>query len=182
MSSMYRDRTSSPGLRRSQLRLRAGVIHSHAGHCRPLTCGFGVELRGIEPLTSSMPCSQRTVSRVRQRLVEITQSESIQRPRPAETPSASGEASQRYGAVLPHLVMTGNVSTAVAGYVRGYVSLTSGSRCRFNGSAQHLVTARAFLLVGLCLVFCSRPILLSQASSWLTASPRPLLATAAPVE
>ena len=60
MSSMYRDRTS----RRSQRSQLATFTSAELTLAKPLQASdlrFCVELRGIEPLTSSMPCTRRTV-------------------------------------------------------------------------------------------------------------------------
>jgi hypothetical protein len=51
----------------------------------------------------------------------ITQSESIQRSRPAETTSASGKPSQRSAAVRRCPILAMNVSVPLGGYVCGYV-------------------------------------------------------------
>jgi hypothetical protein len=89
---------------------------------RPPDLGIRVvELRGIEPLTS--PCHaasepSHTSGNVRQ---TTTQSESIQRSGPTETPCASGKPSLSYDAVRVRPLPTGDVSVSVTGYVRGYV-------------------------------------------------------------
>jgi hypothetical protein len=57
---------------RSQLATFTRTEATSAGRRQDADLRFCVELRGIEPLTSSMPCTRRTVSAVQRRPAEAT--------------------------------------------------------------------------------------------------------------